>query len=204
MRLILASSSPRRAELLAAAGFIFEVMPMDVDERVRANERPDEYVRRLAAEKSALAMERLGRQGHGEGTGGPAVADSVVLGADTSVVLDGRILGKPTTDEGARSMLRRLSGRAHDVLTGVSVRCGPAEVGCVETTAVFFAELGDAEIAWYVQTGEGRDKAGAYAVQGLASRFVRRIEGSYANVVGLPVATVHQLLKPFAGPGGFP
>ncbi len=106
MRLILASSSPRRAELLAAAGFVFEVMPTDVDERVRANERPDEYVRRLAAEKSALAMERIGGHGHGEATEDLAADESVVLGADTSVVVDGEILGKPMTDEEARSMLQ--------------------------------------------------------------------------------------------------
>jgi len=123
----------------------------------------------------------------------PAIPIS--LGADTTVVVDGEILGKPRDDEEAAAMLRRLSGRRHEVLTGISLRQGGYEVGRVESTAVWFSALTKEDIAWYVASGEGRDKAGAYAIQGLASRFIRRIEGSYANVVGLPVAAVAELLR---------
>ncbi len=180
MRLILASASPRRAELLRAAGFDFQVSPADVDEAARPAESPEQYVRRLAAEKSAAV--------------GPS-PDAVVLGADTAVVLDGDILSKPLDDQEAAGMLRRLSGRRHDVLTGISLRAGARELGRVERTAVYFETLTERDVAWYVASGEGRDKAGAYAIQGLASRFVPRIEGSYSNVVGLPVAAVFELLR---------
>jgi septum formation protein len=184
MRLILASQSPRRAELLRLAGFTFDVVVADVDERVRDNEPAAAYVRRLAAEKSAAAMPgAIGRDA------------AVILGADTAVVVDGEILGKPRDDEDAARMMRRLSGRWHEVVTGISLRSGACEVGRVETTRVEFSELSEAEIAAYVASGEGRDKAGAYAIQGLASRFVRRIEGSYTNVVGLPVTAVAELLS---------
>lgn len=120
--------------------------------------------------------------------------DVVVLGADTAVVLDGEILGKPRDDEDAAAMLRRLSGKPHEVLTGISLRQGAYEVGRVETTIVHFTVLPEADVLWYVASGEGRDKAGAYAIQGLASRFIPRIEGSHSNVVGLPVACVAELL----------
>ena len=186
MRLILASASPRRAELLTAAGFSFDVLAVDIDERRHPNEMPEHYVRRLAAEKSEAAAARLASD-----------KELVVLGADTAVVVDGDVLGKPESDEDARAMLARLSGRRHQVLTGISLRltsAGSEELGCVESTDVFFDHLGDEDIDWYVQTGEGRDKAGAYAIQGLCSRFVPRIDGSYSNVVGLPVAAVHRLL----------
>ena len=231
MRLILASASPRRAELLRAAGFPFETCAVDVDERVHAGETAASYVRRLAAEKSALAAiavrgparegpAKVGRhvqngpaeagrhgqegpakaghyvQTHNVQTHPPSTAQQVVvLGADTAVVIDGEILGKPRDNGDAAAMLRRLSGRRHDVMTGVSVRVGVQEVGRVETTAVYFVPLSPAEIAWYVASGEGRDKAGAYAAQGLASRFIPRIEGSYSNVVGLPLGCVYELLK---------
>ncbi|MGE5245427.1 MAG: Maf family protein [Betaproteobacteria bacterium] len=180
MRLILASASPRRAELLRAAGFDFHVVPTDVDESTRPGEAPEHYVRRLSAEKSAAV---------------PAGADAVVLGADTAVVVDEDVLSKPRDDEEAAWMLRRLSGRRHDVLTGISLRQGAHELGRVERTGVYFAPLTDADIAWYVASGEGRDKAGAYAIQGLASRFIPRIEGSYSNVVGLPVSAMFELLR---------
>jgi len=121
-------------------------------------------------------------------------ADLVILGADTTVVVDDEILGKPRDDEDSRGMLRRLSGKVHQVLTGVSLRRGAYEVGRVETTSVVFRPLTDEEIAWYVASGEGRDKAGGYAIQGLGSRFIPRIEGSYSNVVGLPIACVAELL----------
>jgi septum formation protein len=187
VRLILASASPRRADLLRAAGFAFETIVTDVDERMRDEETPTIYVRRLAADKSAAALAALVAV---EGLPG----DAVVLGADTVVVADGATLGKPRDAADAAAMMRRLSGRWHQVITGVSLRKGAYEVGHVETTRVEFTTLTEADIAWYVASGEGRDKAGAYAIQGLASRFIPRIDGSYANVVGLPVATVHALL----------
>jgi septum formation protein len=167
--------------LLTAAGFAFEIVVADVDERVRAGEPAEAYVRRLAAEKSSVVSSSR-------------TNDVVVLGADTAVVVDGEILGKPRDDAAAAAMLRRLSGRRHDVLTGVSLRHGSRELGRVDTTAVFFAELRDDDVAWYVESGEGRDKAGAYAIQGLASRFIQRIDGSYSNVVGLPIRAVVELL----------
>ena len=220
MRLILASASPRRAELLATAGFEFDVRAVDVDERARANESPADYVCRLASEKSARALDLLNgpaTAGHYSGAGsaragphrgdrGPRVGnvgsgfsriapdDLMVLGADTVVVVDGEILGKPADDDLARAMLRRLSGRSHQVMTGVSLRSASREIGGLETTAVWFATLEPEEIEWYVGTGEGRDKAGAYAIQGRASRFIPRIEGSYSNVVGLPVALVNAMI----------
>ena len=188
MRFVLASASPRRAELLRAAGYEFETLVVDLDERVRPGEAPDVYVRRLAAEKSAAALRML--------TG--AGPDLVVLGADTAVVVDGVILGKPIDDRDAASMLERLSGRSHRVLTGVSVRGAQLEAGRVETTTVEFKPLTRDEVEWYVASGEGRDKAGAYAIQGLASRFIPSISGSYSNVVGLPVAVVHELVAEIA------
>lgn len=181
MPLILASASPRRAELLRAAGFDFDVIITHVDESVRPGETPRVYVRRLAAEKSAAAL-------------WSRPTDDVVLAADTTVVVDDEILAKPADDAEAAAMLRKLSGRRHDVLTGVSLRRGAFELGRVEMTRVEFSALTEADIAWYVASGEGRDKAGAYAIQGLASRFIPRIDGSYSNVVGLPVAAVFELL----------
>ena len=193
MRLVLASASPRRAELLAAAGFTFDVCAVDVDERVRANEAPADYVCRLASEKSARAIAQ--RRPGSPGPQDPAyAADVIVLGADTAVVVDGEILGKPSDDDAARAMLWQLSGRSHQVLTGVSLRSASREVGGLETTTVWFATLEPNEVEWYVETGEGRDKAGAYAIQGLASRFIPRIDGSYSNVVGLPVALVNAMI----------
>ncbi len=218
MRLILASASPRRAELLRAAGYTFDVVVADVDESIRPGESPSAYVRRLAAEKSAAVIaalkgratlsphvgtDPLSHVGAGPllhvgadprvGPGGQP-ADTVVLGADTAVVVDGEILGKPSDDRDGANMLRRLSGKTHQVLTGVSLRHGAYEVGRVETTDVVFRALSDEDVAWYVASGEGRDKAGGYAIQGLASRFIQRIDGSYSNVVGLPVACVADLL----------
>ena len=128
-----------------------------------------------------------------------SATDPIVLGADTAVVVDGDILGKPRDDADAAAMLRRLSGRRHDVLTGISIRHGAYELGRVETTSVVFTALTDEDVAWYVASGEGRDKAGAYAIQGLASRFIPRIDGSYSNVVGLPVACVTELLREISG-----
>jgi septum formation protein len=184
MRLILASASARRFELLRAAGYDFDPVPVHVDETPRPHEGARAYVQRLASEKSRCAMEQL----HGSSQ------DSIVLGADTAVVVDGDILGKPTSDGEAHRMIARLAGRTHEVLTGVSIRSGQEEVVHVESSTVTFTPMTPAEVSWYVSTGEGRDKAGAYAVQGLASRFVQRIDGSYSNVVGLPVAPVYAIL----------
>lgn len=188
--LVLASASPRRRELLKAAGFHFEVLAVDVDERPLDGERPADHVRRLAETKARAAWQQR--------------RDAVVLGADTIVCVDGDILGKPRDRDDAVAMLRRLSGRDHDVLTGIAlITAGPkprhytppeaiVDVAC---TRVWFAPLTDADIAWYANSGEPMDKAGAYAIQGLASRFVTRIEGSYSNVVGLPVALVYETLR---------
>jgi septum formation protein len=205
MRLVLASASPRRAELLRAAGFEFETRAIDLDERVRPGEAPEDYVRRLAMEKSATAFEILAglkscattETGLAQGVG-PASGWTLVLAADTAVVVDGTILGKPVDHQDAASMLRRLSGRPHQVMTGVSLRGPECEFSRVETTTVEFLPLTDADIRWYVESGEGNDKAGAYAIQGLASRFIPRIHGSYSNVVGLPIAAVHELLAEIA------
>lgn len=181
--LILASVSPRRADLLTAAGIPFDVVPADIDERLRPGEMPADYVQRVATEKARVVAGRYpGR---------------MVLGADTAVVIDGLILGKPGDEAEARQMLRRLSGRRHRVLTGVALfSAGAGGLAArvdarAEATEVEFAELTTAEIDWYVATGEPRDKAGAYAVQGFASRFVTRIGGSYSNVVGLPISLVY-------------
>jgi nucleoside triphosphate pyrophosphatase len=181
VRLILASASPRRAELLRAAGYVFDIMAVDIDERVRTGERAEDYVRRLAMEKSARA--------------GPYDDETlVVLAADTAVVVDGTILGKPADDADARRMLEQLSGRDHEVLTGISLRSKSIELGGVESTIVSFSRLSSDDVDWYVASGEGRDKAGGYAIQGLASRFIPRISGSYSNVVGLPVHRVAELM----------
>jgi septum formation protein len=160
-------------------------MAADVDESIRPSEAPAAYVRRLAAEKSAAAQAGVARA---------ALHPPVILGADTAVVVDGDILGKPRDDEEAAAMLRRLSGRHHEVLTGVSLRHGTYETGRVEATVVHFRALSDEEVGWYIGSKEGRGKAGAYAIQGLASRFIPRIVGSYSNVVGLPIACVAELL----------
>jgi len=182
MTLILASASPRRAELLSSAGFEFEVAPADVDESVLAGETPKAYALRVARDK-AVRVASCRKSG------------SVVLAADTVVVADGSILGKPVDANDARSMLKTLAGAVHEVHTAVVVRNGHRERSEVVTTRVRLLPLTDNEIAWYVATGEGEGKAGAYAIQGRAARFVDWIEGSWSNVVGLPIATVHQLLK---------
>lgn len=182
-RIVLGSASPRRAELLRGAGIDFDVAPANVDETVHSGEQPDAYVRRVAATKARAVAARA--------------RDRVVLAADTTVVIDGMMLGKPVDDNDAKRMLCLLSGRTHDVLTAVAVfRAAMAEpLVDVERTEVEFAPLTEFEIDWYVATGEPRDKAGAYAIQGYASRFVTRIDGSYSNVVGLPIALVYQMVK---------
>jgi nucleoside triphosphate pyrophosphatase len=191
MRFILASASSRRADLLRAAGFSFETIATDVNERQRPDEPPADYVRRLASEKSAAALATATSPAE---AGLDPTADVLVLGADTSVVVDGDVLGKPQDDVEAEAMLRRLSGRTHEVLTGISLRNPASEVGGVEISTVSFMPLSDADVAWYVASGEGRDKAGGYAIQGLASRFASVIRGSLSNVVGLPMDALAALL----------
>jgi len=182
-RIVLASASPRRAELLAAAGYGFTVDPADVDESERAGETPGTYVARVAADKARAVAAR--RRDPGE----------IVLGADTTVVVDGEILAKPADESDAVRMLERLAGAVHRVLTGVVLISGEREAAEVVTTQVRLLPLTRAEIQWYVGTGEPMGKAGAYAIQGRAARFVDWIEGSWSNVVGLPVATVHEMMK---------
>jgi len=179
--LILASASPRRAELLTAAGIAFTTAPADIDERVLPDELAEAHVKRLAEAKA-----RAVAAGH---------PGALVLGADTVVVLDGRILGKPRDTAEAAEMLRALAGRTHEVWTGVAlVSGGGAEVEAA-CTRVWFTAMTEAEVDAYVATGEPMDKAGAYGIQGRASRYVDRIDGSYTNVVGLPVALVVRLLS---------
>ena len=168
---------------MRAAGIEFDVIHADVDETVHRGERPDGYVRRVAEAKARAVA---GRE-----------RERLVLAADTTVVIDDAMLGKPLDDDDAKRMLCLLSGRTHEVLTAVAVcRTGMSEpLVDVERTEVEFAPLTEFEIDWYVATGEPRDKAGAYAIQGYASRFVTRIDGSYSNVVGLPIALVYEMLK---------
>lgn len=179
-RLILASASPRRRELLGQLGVAFEVVPADVDETPRGDEPPREYVGRVAREKAqAVAARHPG---------------TLVLAADTSVVLGRRILGKPGSFEEAMEMLGALSGRTHEVLTAVAL-AGTFEALHVEATSVTMRSPSEAELAWYVGTGEPMDKAGAYAIQGRGGQLVDRISGSASNVVGLPLAQTLQLLE---------
>ena len=185
MRLLLASASPRRRELLRNAGFDFDVQASHIVEEMKPGERPEEFARRAAREK-ALHIAASSPGGR------------LVLGADTVVVVDGETLGKPSDPADAARMLRLLSGRTHQVHTGVCLVRAPDEVKALEheTTLVTFRELDEEEIRGYVESGEPLDKAGAYAVQGLASKFVTRISGCYSNVVGLPVARVYGILRP--------
>lgn len=180
-QIILASRSPRRAELLAAAGIPFEVLAADIDETPREGEDPAAYVERLAIEKARAVLAL--RPG------------AVVLAADTTVTIDGLILGKPVDEQEATEMLQRLRGRVHEVFTGVALADAASVQSAVERTLVWFSLMTDEDISWYVASGEPVDRAGAYAIQGLASRFIPRIEGSYSNVVGLPVALVSSILK---------
>ena len=176
---MLASQSPRRAEILRQAGIPFAVRPADIDETPLAGEPPRDYVQRLA-EWKALAV--------------PAAPGEIVLGADTTVVADGEMLAKPADAADARRMLRLLSGRRHEVLTGVCLRRDTGVVRDCAVTEVWFAPLGAEEIEAYVASGEPMDKAGAYAIQGLACKFVEKIEGCYFNVMGLPIALVYRHL----------
>jgi septum formation protein len=177
LTLILASRSPRRAELLMAAGIEFEVRAADIDETPRQAEDPRKYVLRIAEAKAR------------------AVDGDLVLAADTTVVLGNEIMGKPADRADATRMLRALSGNRHEVLTAIALRRGGQIETEIASTAVWFLPLSDTEVADYVASGEPMDKAGAYGIQGLASKFIDRIEGSYSNVVGLPVALVWRWLR---------
>ena len=180
--LILASASPRRAELLAQAGFSFTVDAADVDETPLHGEDAATYVARVARAKAAAVAPRH-------------ASAALILAADTTVVIDGNMLAKPEDAADATRMLALLSGRTHDVLTAVVIRRGDVERVDVVATRVTFLDLTPADIAWYVQTGEPDGKAGAYGIQGRAARFVDRIDGSWSNVVGLPIATVWRMVR---------
>jgi septum formation protein len=189
MKLVLASSSPRRQELLHKAGFEFEVRPSTAEEVRRSDENAEDFARRAAREKSL-------------GVAVFSPPDSLVLGADTVVVINGLTLGKPSDRDDAARMLRLLSGATHRVVTAVCLVRPPGEMLAVahETTTVKFRHLEEEEIQDYVGSGEPLDKAGAYGIQGLASRFVTRIEGCYFNVVGLPIPLVYEILKNVRSP----
>ena len=185
--LVLASASPRRRELLTQAGYSFSVHPADVPEDPLPGEEPIAYVTRLAREKAEAVFRQFP----------PQDANSLhVLGADTTVTIDSQILAKPEDAADAARMLRMLSGRSHHVITGVAVVTRNLTQVAAEVTAVRFLSLSDEEIASYVASGEPMDKAGAYAIQGRAARWIPRIEGCYFNVVGLPLALVTALLEP--------
>jgi septum formation protein len=182
-RLVLASASPRRRELLTQAGFTFEVHPAHIPEDPLLDEDPIGYVTRLAREKAQAVFDGL------------SDPSAVVLGADTTVTLDNHILGKPEDAADAARMLRLLSGRTHRVITGIAVVTAEAAEVAAEVTGVRFLTLTDEDIASYIATGEPMDKAGAYAIQGRAARWISRIEGCYFNVVGLPLALVSTMLE---------
>lgn len=187
-KLVLASASPRRAEILRNVGWPFEALAANIDESRQEDEDARAYVERVARSKAENVRLRL--------------PGATVVGADTVVVVDGEILGKPRDQEDAGRMLRLLQGRGHDVLTGVTVFNGDAGQPRVahELTEVSFAEMNDDEISWYVATGEPLDKAGAYAIQGLGARFIKGIKGDYSNVVGLPVRLLYELIMSEARP----
>ncbi|HEY2467015.1 MAG TPA: Maf family protein [Terracidiphilus sp.] len=186
-RLILASASPRRRELLSQVGFTFEVHPAHINEDSRPGEDPLNYVVRLAREKAESVFAEISSKS-------PA-PPQVVLGADTTVTIDGHILAKPVDAADAARMLRMLSGRTHRVITGVAVATAKGTEVAAEVTGVRFAALSDVEIAAYIATGEPMDKAGAYGIQGLAAKWIPRVEGCYFNVVGLPLALVTTMLE---------
>lgn len=242
MRLILASGSPRRRELLAQAGYVFAVQPADVDESVRAGEAAGDYVRRLAEEKAKAVYQKFANptlidktHKHGalglltapqerseaqpvfarlvaqeSSSGAPSLPASsarvgytnaplMVLGADTTVVCDGKIVAKPADAEDAKRMLRKLSGQTHEVLTGIALVTQAEVVSEVETTSVTFISIPEDELDFYCSTAEPMDKAGAYGIQGYAARWIPRIDGCYFNVMGLPIARVVRMIEAAAG-----
>jgi septum formation protein len=186
--LILASSSPRRRQLLEQIGLTFTVESADLDELLQPNETPAKYVQRLAVEKAQAIFER--HRSNEDDSSDPLI----VLGADTAVVLDGAVLSKPTDQADARRMLELLAGRTHQVLTGIAAVSGTGMVSEVEITQVFFDLIEEHELVQYLMSGEPMDKAGAYGIQGYAARWIPRIEGCYFNVMGLPLARTIALL----------
>jgi septum formation protein len=182
----LASKSPRRRELLLRHGFTFGLLDLDLPEHPAPDEAPEDYVRRVAREKAGAGLLRVIGQ-----------ADAVVLGADTEVVLDGRIFGKPADAEDAAAMLRTLAGRTHQVMSSVAVVSAAREAQVTSITEVSFAPLDEARIAEYLSSGEWVGKAGAYAIQGRAEAFVARLSGSYSGVMGLPMFETIALLRDF-------
>ena len=182
MKLILASASPRRAELLQQMGLEFDIQAVDIDETVRQNEQPKAYVRRLALEK-AQASKALS-----------SVSQCLVLGSDTAVVVGDEIFGKPESKQHAFDMLRRLSGRTHTVLTSVAI-IGEEDLCLVCKSEVSFTSISEQQLEWYWSSGEPVGKAGAYGIQGKAAIFIRRLEGSFSAVMGLPIYETAQLLK---------
>ena len=184
-QIILASGSPRRRDLLASASITVDVQPSQIPEERRADEAPVDYALRMALEK----CEAVAAAAHASGDRRP------VLGADTIVVLDGQVLGKPTDRQDASTMISSLSGRAHEVVTAYCLRHGERQVLEAVTTEVRFRALSSTEIAHYLDGGEWRDKAGAYGIQGQAAHMAREVHGSYSNVVGLPLAQVVEALK---------
>lgn len=204
VNLVLASASPRRSQLLAQAGFAFTVRPVNIPEDPHPDEEPVAYVTRLALQKAQAVFAAISSSVE---PGAPSPSplgsrktsalnspDLTVLGADTTVTLDGHILGKPEDPADAARMLRLLSGRVHQVLTGVALVTPHATLTACETTSVHCLPLSGADISAYIASGEFMDKAGAYAIQGRAARWIPRIEGCYFNVVGLPIALVSSLL----------
>ena len=178
--LILASQSPRRAEILRQAGIAFTVRAADIDETPHEGESPSHYVQRLAEEKASAIK---------------ATPDEIVLGADTTVVVGSEMLGKPADEADARRMLGLLAGRRHEVMTGICLIRGDETIRDTSVTEVWFAPMTEAEIEDYAASGEPLDKAGAYAIQGLGSKFIDKVNGSYFNVVGLPIAMVYAHLR---------
>ena len=179
-KLVLASGSPRRAEILERAGWSHEVIVAGIDESLKPDESAAAYVQRLARSKAEAVAQKL--------------EEGLVLGADTTVVIAGQILGQPQDDADARRMLRLLNGKWHEVLTGVAlVRVGRESRVDYETTRVRFAEMSESEIDWYVSTREPFGKAGAYGIQGKAALFIEEIEGDYFNIMGLPIRLVYEL-----------
>jgi septum formation protein len=198
--LVLASASPRRSQLLTQAGFTFHVRPAHIPEDPRPGEDPIAYVTRLAREKAQIVFDQIAADAASLAAN-VALPDSIdigklaVLGADTTVTLDGHILGKPEDALDAARILRMLSGRSHRVITGVALVTQDAVEVAAEVTAVQFLTLSEDEIAAYIATGEPMDKAGAYGIQGLAAKWIPRVVGCYFNVMGLPLALVATMLE---------
>lgn len=185
MRLLLASASPRRAELLRQVGVSFDITPVDIDESPIAQENAEAYVCRMAREKAKQAWDKFGEPG------------AVVLAADTTVVVDNHILGKPSDYDDFKGMMNLLSGSEHSVLTALRVQSESSSKDILNTNSVQFCDLSDQDIHWYWGTGEPRDKAGGYGIQGLGARFVSKIRGSYSGIVGLPLFETAELLSNF-------